>query len=196
MFDANFYLLPKYLFHYEESRRIQNENAKNTVWNVVLNCVSNWNGWNAWNARCKKVVQALQRFRTLCCNVSNGVSQWKHLLLSHFLSHWTLIIKDQWDQKGAFSDAFLGFETRSGSGVSERFKRSETPVSLMVSQCIFGVDAKKWCHCVALIKYFVERYFSSVVAMFSFRKSHWKSLIMEDEPLLTKAFKRFRMFQK
>jgi len=142
MFDANFYQLPKYHLRYEESRCVQNENAKNTVWNVVLNCISNWNAWNAWNAHCKKVVRALQRFRTLCCNVSYGVSQWKHLLLSRFLAHGSLLIKDQWDQKEAVSNAFLGFENQCWSGISEWFKRSEMPVSSMVSQCIFGIDAK------------------------------------------------------
>jgi len=63
MFDSNFYQLPKYHLCYEESQCVQNENAKNMVWNIMLNCVSNWNGWNTWNAHCKKVVQALQHFR-------------------------------------------------------------------------------------------------------------------------------------
>jgi len=60
------------------------------------NYVSNW---NAWNARCKKRVKALERFRTLCWNVSIEVSQWKQLLSSHFLFHLSLLIRDQWDQK-------------------------------------------------------------------------------------------------
>jgi len=159
----------------------------------MSNCVSSWNAWNAWNALCEKGVQVPERFRTLCCNVSIEVSQWKHLLLSCFLSHLSLLVKDQRDQKGVVSNAFLGFENWSESGISEQFKRSEMPVSMMVSKWFFGHWQQKTCFYVALIKYFIERWFYSIVTLFSFREWHWKSLILEDERLLIKVVQAFRL---
>jgi len=94
------------------------------------------------------------------------------------------------------SNAFLGIEIGHESGVSERLKRSETPVPSMVSRWFFGIDSNKACHSVALAEYYVERYFSSVVSLFSLRDHGLNILIVEDEPLLMKGFKRSEMFQK
>jgi len=59
-----------------------------------------------------------------------------------------------------------------------------------------GNDSDKGCHSVVLTEYYVERNFSSVVSQFSLRDRHWKSLIVDDEPLLMKAFKHSETFQK
>jgi len=69
------------------------------------------------------------------------------------------------------------------------------PVPSMVSQWFLGIDSDKGCHSVVLAEYYVERYFSSVVSLFSLRDRRLKTLIVEDGPLLMKAFKRSETFQ-
>jgi len=145
--------------------------AKNTIWNAVSYCTSDWNAWMLfWKKRFRS-----ELFQNIFWKFWEVVSQWKQFLFSHFLFHRSLLVNDQWDQERCSLKCLPWHQDWAFSWHFRLFQAFCNACSHSSFLMVLGSQIAKLAHCIALIDWFIEHCCYGIVSLFLLRKWHFKN---------------------